>query len=145
MGRQINASVLLLINEMELSIYRFLTLGAKKSKSNLDRSSQGLTSSLAVGAFNAWQVTVTLDQTSTRKANTSTGKKRLLEERVCFLHLSTKPRSGRGNQLTDTLASSADWLVPLPVHHFQPENLSFSGLFASSTQARTLDKIICQF
>ena len=31
-GRQINASVLYLINEMELSIYRFLTLEAKKIK-----------------------------------------------------------------------------------------------------------------
>ena len=32
MGRQINAGVLLLINEVELSIYIFLTLGAKKIK-----------------------------------------------------------------------------------------------------------------
>ena len=32
MGRQINAGVLLHINEVELSIYRFLTLGAKKIK-----------------------------------------------------------------------------------------------------------------
>ena len=32
MGRQINAGVLLLINEVELSIYRFLTSGAKKTK-----------------------------------------------------------------------------------------------------------------
>ena len=32
MVRQINAGVLLLINEVELSIYRFLTLGAKKTK-----------------------------------------------------------------------------------------------------------------
>ena len=31
-GRQINASVLFLINEVELSIYRFLTSGAKKIK-----------------------------------------------------------------------------------------------------------------
>ena len=31
-GKQINASVLLLINEMELSIYRFLTSEAKKTK-----------------------------------------------------------------------------------------------------------------
>ena len=33
-GKQINASVLLLINEVELSIYRLLTLGAKKTKSH---------------------------------------------------------------------------------------------------------------
>ena len=32
MGRQINASVLFFINEVELFIYRFLTLGAKKTK-----------------------------------------------------------------------------------------------------------------
>ena len=31
-GKQINAGVLLLINEVELSIYRFLTSGAKKIK-----------------------------------------------------------------------------------------------------------------
>ena len=52
-GRQINASVLLLINEVELSIYKFLTLGAKKPKNSLDWSSW-VTGSLAVGAFNAW-------------------------------------------------------------------------------------------
>ena len=33
-------------------------------KSSLDRSSWGSTSSLAIGAFNVWQVTVTLDWTS---------------------------------------------------------------------------------
>ena len=32
MGRQINAGVLLLIIEAELSIYRFLTLEAKETK-----------------------------------------------------------------------------------------------------------------
>ena len=32
MGRQLNASVLYIINEVELSIYRFLTSGAKKNK-----------------------------------------------------------------------------------------------------------------
>ena len=31
-GKQINADVLLLINEVELSIYRFLTLRAKETK-----------------------------------------------------------------------------------------------------------------
>ena len=52
-GRQINAGVLLFINKVELSIYRFLTSGAKKPKSNLNWSSWGLTGLLAVGAFNA--------------------------------------------------------------------------------------------
>ena len=32
MGTQINADVLLFMNEEELSIYRFLTSGAKKTK-----------------------------------------------------------------------------------------------------------------
>ena len=31
-GKQVNACVLYLINEVEFSIYRFLTLGAKKNK-----------------------------------------------------------------------------------------------------------------
>ena len=53
MGRQINASILFLINEVKLSIYRFLTSGAKKKKSNLNRLSWGSTGSLVVGAFNA--------------------------------------------------------------------------------------------
>ena len=32
MGKQINTGVLLLINEVELSIYRFLTSGTKKNQ-----------------------------------------------------------------------------------------------------------------
>ena len=32
MSKQINAGILLLINEVELSIYRFLSSGAKKIK-----------------------------------------------------------------------------------------------------------------
>ena len=32
MGKQIDAGILLLINEVELSSYRFLTSGAKKTK-----------------------------------------------------------------------------------------------------------------
>ena len=47
---------------MELFIYRFLTLGAKKPKNSLNRSSWGSIGSLVVRAFNAWQVTVTLDR-----------------------------------------------------------------------------------
>ena len=31
-GKQINVSVLLLINEVELNIYRFITLGTNKTK-----------------------------------------------------------------------------------------------------------------
>ena len=35
--------------------------------------------------------------------------------------------------------------VSRPVQHFDPENLSFFGLFSSNTQARSLGKLICQF
>ena len=49
LGKQINAGVLLLINEVELSIYRFLSLGAKMPKSSLDWSSWGSIGSLAIG------------------------------------------------------------------------------------------------
>ena len=78
------------INEVELSIYSFLTSGAKKSKSNLDQSSWGSTGSLAIGALNAWQMTITLDQTLIRKIYPSIVKKGLLEEKEGFLYLSTE-------------------------------------------------------
>ena len=71
MGRQINTGVLYLINEVELSIYRFLILGAKKKKSSLNWSSWGSTDSLTVGAFN------------------------VLVDYRCFNRTSTKGRSGR--------------------------------------------------
>ena len=50
-SRQINAGVLFFINEVEISIYRFLTSRAKKPKRGLDRSSWGSTGSLAVQAL----------------------------------------------------------------------------------------------
>lgn len=69
----------MLINEVELSIYRFLTLGAKKSKSGLDQLSWGLIGSLTVGAFNAWQVTVTFDweDKSLDRERKATGRERV--------------------------------------------------------------------
>ena len=70
----------LLINEVEISIYRFLTSGAKKPKSSLNRSNLGSIGLLTVGAFNAWQVTITLDRTSA-------GKEQLSKERVFFAYL----------------------------------------------------------
>ena len=94
----------LLINEVKLYIYRFLTSGAKKPKSNFNRSSLGSTGSLAIGVFNAWKVTVILDRTSTEKTNPSIGKEKLLEKRKYFLHLSTGPRLGKGNRSISTLA-----------------------------------------
>ena len=85
MGRQLIASVLYVINEVELSIYRFLSSGAKKVKGSLNRSSRGSTGSLVVEAFNALACYRCLDRTSTRgKESTSTGKRRLLDERKCF-------------------------------------------------------------
>ena len=79
MGRQINASVLYIINEVELSIYRFLTLGAKKKQKNglKYRSSWGSTDSLAVKAFNALAGYRCFDRRLI-------GKGRLLDERECF-------------------------------------------------------------
>ena len=71
MGIQINTGVLYLINEVKLSIYRFITLGAKKKKSSLNWSSWGSIGSLTVEAFNA------------------------LADYRCFNQASTKDRSGR--------------------------------------------------
>ena len=48
-GKQINASVFMLINEVELSIYRLLASGAKMPKSSLNPSSKVLTGWLIVG------------------------------------------------------------------------------------------------
>ena len=47
------ASVLYVINEVELSIYRFLSLGAKNSKREPRLVELGVDHSLAVKAFNA--------------------------------------------------------------------------------------------
>ena len=52
MGRQINACVFFFINEVELSIYRFLTSGIKKIKKHTQPVELGSTGLLAVGTFN---------------------------------------------------------------------------------------------
>ena len=65
MGRQLIASVLYVINEVELSIYRFISSGAKNNKRQPQPLSLGLTGSLAVGAFNALVGYCCLDRTST--------------------------------------------------------------------------------
>ena len=54
-GRQINAGVLLLINEVELSIYKFLTLKAKKLPRSVELGANWLT---IYWTINAWQVIV---------------------------------------------------------------------------------------
>ena len=48
-SKQINVGVLIFINEIELSIYRFLALGAKISKNSLDWSSCKSSDWLAIG------------------------------------------------------------------------------------------------
>ena len=63
------AGVLYIINEVKLSIYRFLNSGAKNS---LDQSSWGSIGSLAVGAFNALVGYRCLDRRSTGKKGAST-------------------------------------------------------------------------
>ena len=62
-------------------------------------------------------------------------------ERV-FLHLSTGPRPGRGNWSTGTLAYLANASIG---SSFLARKPIFYGLFTSSTWARSLSKIICQF
>ena len=59
---------------MEFSIYRFLTSGAKKPKNSSDWSSLGSTGSLAIGAFNAWQVDVLVRKYTNRLSNVSVPK-----------------------------------------------------------------------
>ena len=54
-GRQINTRVLLLINEVELSIYKFLTLEAKKQPRSVELGANWLT---IYWTINAWQVIV---------------------------------------------------------------------------------------
>ena len=64
-GRQINACVLLLINEVELSIYKFLTLEAKKQPRLVELGANWLTIHWTI---NAWQGPLDLNWTSIGKA-----------------------------------------------------------------------------
>ena len=68
----------MLINEVELSIYRFLASKAKMLKSRLDRM-------ISHWAINAWQVIVKprpiLNRTLIGKTYPSTDNARLLEEK----------------------------------------------------------------
>ena len=116
MSKQINAGILLLINEVKLFVYRFLTSGAKKPKNSLDWSSWWLTGSLTIRGFNVWQVTVTLDWEgkSLHKERNVIRKEREREREreresvcVCVLHFSTGPRLGMGNRSTSTLVGWA--------------------------------------
>ena len=130
-GKQINACVLLLINEVELFIYRFLTLGAKKPKNSLNRSSWGSTDSLAIGVFNTLASYRCLYRTLTGKEGTSTEKGRLLEKRVCFLYSSTSFWPDKGNRLSRL--AWVGWPEPRSVQPFGLENLSFSIPLFSNT------------
>ena len=64
MGKKLITSVLYVINEVELSIYRFLSSGAKKSKRQPQSVKLGV-DSLVVGAFNALAGYRCLERTST--------------------------------------------------------------------------------
>ena len=64
MGRQLNASVFYVINEVELSIYRFLSSGAKKSKRQPRPVELGVDRFTSRETFNALVGYRCLDQTS---------------------------------------------------------------------------------
>ena len=87
-GRQLNVGVLFLINEVKLSIYRFLTLGAKNAKKQprpIELRVDRLTSCWVI---NAWKVTFkprpVLDQTLIGNPCPSIGNARLLKKRENF-------------------------------------------------------------
>ena len=132
-----NARVFLSINEVELSIYRFLTSGSKKNEKQPQPVELGSTDSLVVGAFNA------------------------LVSYHCFNYTSIRGRLGKriprprreGYWMRESVFSTPqpdlDWtkgtdqLVPWPIEPvglmsrsvqcFGLENLSFSILFFSNT------------
>ena len=84
MGRQLNASVLYIINEVEFSIYRFLTSGAKKNK----KKSQPV--ELGINQFTScWSIKCLAGDRYPQSDfdRTSTEKERLLEEREIFSSL----------------------------------------------------------
>ena len=135
-GRQINASVLLLINEMELSIYRFLTPGPKKNKRQPQPIELGV-NWIVIGAFNALIGYHYVDQTSTRgqpgKKIPQSGRKGYWKRERVFC----TPRSDLN--LAKGIGRPVPWPVelvgpvPRPVQHFWPENLYFYSLFSSNT------------
>ena len=97
-GRQINAGVLLLINEVELSIYKFLTLKAKKLPRSVELGANWLT---IYWTINAWQVIV---KPRLGRHIRKSGMQ-VYWKREDFLYLSTGPRLGRCNRSTGTLTS----------------------------------------
>ena len=132
-GRQVNACVFLLINEVEISIYRFLGSGAKNSKKQPWLVELGINQLTSRWTINVWQVTISprpdFNQSSIKKAYHSTGNARLLEERKYFFHLWTEPQLRRCNRSTGTLVGWSSWPMSRLVHHFLPENLSFFVFF----------------
>ena len=92
MGRQLIASVLYLINEVGLSMYRFLSLGAKKTKKQPQSVELGVNRSLTIRTFNALASYCCLNRRSTENEGTLTEKGKLLEERV-FLTLLNQTRA----------------------------------------------------
>ena len=86
-----------------------------------------------------------LDRTSIGKTYLSTENTRLLEKREKNLYFLIGSQPGRYNQSISTLVDWAGWPMSRSVHHFLPENLSFSVFLSSNTLARSLGKLICQF
>ena len=85
---------------MELSIYKFLTLKAKKQPRSIELGANWLTIHWTI---NAWQVTVRPRLDLDREGISLIGNASLLEEREDFLYLSIGPRLGRCNRSTVTL------------------------------------------
>ena len=119
-GRQLIASVLLFINEVELLIYRFLSSGVKNSKrypQPVELWVDRITSHWALNALTGYRC---LGQTSTGprpgRVWTSTGKRRILDERECFLTLLDRSSIGQSqpvdwfpNRLSRLAIASTDW------------------------------------
>ena len=143
-GRQLIASVLLFINEVELLIYRFLSSGVKNSKRYprpvelwVDR----ITSRWTLNALTSYRcldrsstgARPNLDRSSTKprpgRVWTSTGKRRLLDERECFLTLLDQSSTEQGqpvdrfpNRLSQLAITSTGWA-------FWPRKPSFWNSF----------------
>ena len=100
MFRQINAGVLCLINEVELSIYRFLTSGAKKNKKQPQPIKLGVdqfTSCLSIQCFGRLpflRPDLDRERGYLDREGKATGRER---ESFCT------PRLGKGNRSTGTL------------------------------------------
>ena len=127
-GRQVNACVLLLINEVELSIYRFSTLGAKNAKKQPQPIELKVDRLTSCWAINAWQVIVR-PRSNLDRPGRHISRPRMQDywKRMKIFCIS---RLGRYSRSIGTLAN---WLVLRLVHHFWLKNLYFCVFFSSNT------------